>query len=213
MVGDPVEPATATIARLRIRQFDATKIGLWGAALGVAAATTLGAFLVSWLQESPRLVAVLLVLLGTVYLLRKGLASATAPATLAEVFAVVSAGIIGYLTESWGTANGHWTYNHLPPGQLVPAWVPVAWALAAALLHHVDVRLPPRPTAVRVAGVLACGATFPLLGESICLANGVWLYHWPLKLLGVPLLALALIAYAHFTFWLMRRGLTELVRG
>ncbi len=179
--------------------------------LEVAFATVVGAGLVSALQERPRLVAALLIGVAAAHLLRRAL-HGLAPAALAgEAFLISTTGVIGYLTESWGTTHGHWTYAHLPPGQTVPVWVPLAWALAALLLQRVDdgLRDAEVSTARRLCLVYAYGALFPLLGESICIANGVWSYHWPWKILGVPALALLLIAYAHLTFALISRGLLD----
>jgi hypothetical protein len=177
--------------------------------LPAALATVLGAGLVSLLQEQPRLLAVALAALALAYLLRRGLRRSRLRTTAAEAFMLATTGVIGYLTESWGTMHGHWTYNHLPPGQTVPEWVPIAWSLAAVLLRRLDLQLlDARISAARRLQVAyACGVLLPLLGESICIASGVWTYHWPLKILGVPLLALLLIAYAHLTFTLMHQGL------
>jgi len=177
--------------------------------LAAALATVLGAGLVSLLQEQPRLLAVALAALALAYLLRRGLRRSRLRTTAAEAFMLVTTGVIGYLTESWGTTHGHWTYHHLPPGQTVPEWVPIAWSLAAVLLHRLDLELVDAQTSAarRLQVTYACGVLLPLLGESICIANGVWAYHWPLKILGVPLLALLLIAWAHLTFTLMHQGL------
>jgi hypothetical protein len=180
-------------------------IGLFPTAL----ATVLGAGLVSLLQEQPRLLAVALAALALAYLLRRGVRRSRLAASAAEAFMLATTGVIGYLTESWGTTHGHWTYNHLPPGQTVPEWVPIAWSLAAVLLHRLDLQLldAHASAARRLQVAFACGVLLPLLGESICIALGVWTYHWPLKILGVPLLALLLIAWAHLTFTLMHQGL------
>jgi len=139
------------------------------------------------------------------YPFRRGLRRSAA----SELFMMATTGIIGYLTEAWGTTHGHWTYDHLPEGQTVPYWVPIAWVLAGVLLHRLDLRLldPAWPVARRLQAVYGAGVLLPLLGESICIANGVWTYHWPLKILGVPLPALLLIAWAHLVFMLIRRGL------
>lgn len=176
-----------------------------------AIATVVGAALVSALQQRPQLVAALLVGLAFAHLLRRAVRGRAPGEVAAEAFLISTTSVIGYLTESWGTTHGHWTYAHLPPGQTVPVWVPVAWGLAALLLQRVDdaLRKAETSTARRLALACAYGAVFPLLGESICIANDVWSYHWPWKILGVPLLALALIAYAHLTFALIWSGLLE----
>jgi len=177
--------------------------------LEVALATALGAGLVSLLQEHPRGLALALASVALAYPFRRGLRSASPAATASTLFLMTTTGVIGYLTEAWGTTHGHWTYAHLPPGQTVPEWVPLAWALAGVLLQRLDRKLLDAgwPVPRRLGTAYAFGFAFPLLGESICIANGVWAYHWPLKILGVPLLALLLIAYAHVAFHLMHHGL------
>ncbi len=131
-----------------------------------------------------------------------------------EMFLLVTFGTIGFLTESWGTLNGHWTYYHLSAGQSVPTWVPLAWAIASVLLCKSEQYLKAIQSRAQsghrsprhIAAVYVMGMVLPLTGESICIANGVWEYHWPFKVLGVPLLALLLIAYAHLVFSLIRTG-------
>jgi len=143
------------------------------------------------------------------YPFRRGLRRASPADTATAYFLMTTTGVIGDLTEAWGTPHGHWTYNHLPAGQSVPLWVPLAWALAGVLLQRLDRRVldPGWPVPRRLATAYAFGFVFPLLGESICIANGVWAYHWPLEILGVPLLALLLIAYAQVAFHLMHQGI------
>lgn len=97
--------------------------------------------------------------------------------------------------ELWGTHGGHWTYHGLPPGRFLPEWVPLAWALAYHLLYGVGTRLAPlgRP---RLMALLAC-AWLPWLGEAAAIASGVWTYHWPWQVAGVPALAILLLVVAH----------------
>ena len=138
-----------------------------------------------------------------------------------ETFLLLTFGTIGFLTESWGTLNGHWTYQYLPEGQTVPVWVPIAWAIASVLLCKSEDYLVRRQMKSdreqswvrRIGSVYLLGMALPLTGESICIAQGVWEYHWPYKVLGVPLLALMLISYAHLVFSLIRSGGTHLWRG
>jgi hypothetical protein len=184
------------------------------ATVEVAFATVVGAALVSALQRQPRVAGAALLGFAGAYLLLRRLRGSSAADLAAEAFLMLTTGVIGYLTESWGTTHGHWTYAHLPPGHTVPVWVPVAWSLGALLLNRLDDRLhaagASTPRRLLLGG--ASGVVYPLLGESICIALGVWTYHWPWQILGVPLLALLLIAYAHLTFALMRSGLLFALR-
>jgi hypothetical protein len=185
------------------------------ALLEVGFATVVGAAAVSALQARPTLVAGLLATLAGAHLARQALRGAPAAAVPREAFLMLTTGVIGYLTEVWGTTHGHWTYAHLPPGHTVPAWVPIAWVLAGVLLHRVDDRVAASVAAPmhRVGIACAAGIFFPWLGEAICIASGVWRYHWPLQIAGVPVLALLLIAWAHLAFALIRGGLTGVSGG
>ena len=183
--------------------------------LGLAVLLTIaGALLVSAMKAHQVFLAIILLLVIVVHLIRIYLRSKSKKETGQELFILTTCGVIGYLTESWGTAHGHWTYYHLPEGQSVPLWVPVAWSIAALLLgkteaviHDAQAKWAFLNSPLKLnACIYFSGIFLPLIGEAICIANGVWEYHWPLKILGVPLLALLLIAYAHFDFSLIRVG-------
>ena len=179
--------------------------------LMIALLTAAGAGVVSLLRNSQIVVAGVLVIVILIHLARLWIKYRNVGRIAAELFIVFTTGVIGYLTESWGTSHGHWTYYHLPPGQGVPYWVPLAWSLAGILLHKLEQSLEDTSykDAVKVGLICTWGVLFPLLGESICIAAGVWEYHWPYKIAGVPALALVLISYAHLTFTLIRQGLSR----
>ena len=44
---------------------------------------------------------------------------------------------------------------------------------------------------------LLIAMVFPTLGEIVVINLGAWTYHWPLQLLGVPLLAIVLLMIFH----------------
>ena len=117
--------------------------------------------------------------------------------------------IFDLFTELWSTTNGHWTYHHLPPGHFVPYWVPIAWGIAGVLLHRMEKLFFLEYTTAlsRFLSAIFLRIFFPILGESIAILNGVWTYHWPYQILGVPIICLLLISYAHLTFSLIRAGL------
>ena len=182
--------------------------------------TAVGALLVGLMKEQQTylaltLLSVLIVHLGIIWSRSRAYGK-----LLEEVFYLVTFGVIGFLTESWGTLHGHWTYHHLPVGQTVPFWVPIAWAIAAVLLGKTEIALkeseskkPIRNRLLfRIGTIYLMGMALPLMGESICIAQGVWEYHWPFKVLGVPVLALMLISYAHLVFSLIRFGGSHLWR-
>ncbi|MFO0688022.1 MAG: hypothetical protein U0900_04900 [Myxococcota bacterium] len=185
------------------------------AVMEVALATALGAALISMLAGDPSLVALLLAGLVVAHLAHRVWHGERVLWVFDEVFLLTTTGVIGYLTEAWGTTHGHWTYAHLPPGSTVPVWVPIAWMLASVLLDRIDdcVGELQLPIAARVGVAAGAGIVFPWLGESICIASGVWQYHWPLQLAGVPVLALLLISYAHWTFALIRQGTNALLES
>lgn len=102
----------------------------------------------------------------------------------------------------------------MPEGQTVPVWVPIAWAIASVLLGKTESYLAQRESQNmiqqsrmrRIGSIYLLGMALPWVGESIAIAQGVWEYHWPLKLFGAPILALLLISYAHLAFSLIRSG-------
>lgn len=109
--------------------------------------------------------------------------------------------LLGAAAETWGTHSGHWTYHGLGPGRLMPEWLPLGWALAYHLLYGLEWKLSEalnlRPGLPRLGmAALAC-VWLPWLGEVTAIASGVWTYHWPLRLAGVPLLAVGLLVVAH----------------
>lgn len=178
------------------------------AALAVAA-TTIGAFIVSTLKGDQVLLSavLLIIILGSAFY--SAIQKRSNRVFILKILLALTTGTIGYLTEFWGTSNGHWTYHFLPNGQVVPMWVPLAWAIAADLLFRFEAKIS-NFEAFKSQPVLVmsfCGIIFPLIGESICIANGVWDYHWPYRILGVPLLALILIAWCHVTLSFIQIGM------
>jgi len=176
--------------------------------------TVCGALLVGLLKKQQASLAFALLAVLLFHLLILWMRHRNWRIVLEEGFNLVTFGVIGFLTESWGTQNAHWTYHHLPAGQYVPLWVPLAWAIASVMLAKTEDCLKaleskkkrPLGSVQRIGCIYLLGMALPLAGESICIGMGVWEYHWPLKILGVPLLALLLISYAHLVFSLIRTG-------
>lgn len=182
--------------------------------------TIAGALVVGFLKDRPVLLASILLLVLLVHLAIIGVRTRRCPLVIEEVFFLMTFGTIGFLTESWGTLNGHWTYHYLLEGHTVPVWVPIAWAIASVMLCKAEHHLMGSSSKAggrgsirrRISLVYLLGIALPLIGESICIAMGVWEYHWPYKVLGVPLLALMLLSYAHLVFILIRSGGAQLWR-
>ncbi|MCR9295836.1 MAG: hypothetical protein NXI32_24220 [bacterium] len=175
--------------------------------------TIAGALLVSLLKDRPEILAGILLCVLGVHLFIVWRRRRNPWVVAEECFYLITFGVLGYLTEAWGTTHGHWTYGFLPAGHSVPYWVPVAWSIAAMLLGKAESYVERstwhgsrHPALFRIGCIYLLGMAMPLTGESICIAFGVWEYHWPLKILGVPLLALILISYAHLVFSLVRAG-------
>ncbi|MGJ8640484.1 MAG: hypothetical protein ACSHYA_13940 [Opitutaceae bacterium] len=176
--------------------------------------TIAGAIVVCLLKERPTLLAICLISVLVVHLAIIWKRHKVWSRVAEEMFYLITFATIGFLTESWGTLNGHWTYYYLPEGHTVPLWVPIAWAIASVLLCKSEAYLiqswsnrNSRPRlAKRITAIYLMGMLLPLTGESICISQGVWNYHWPLKIVGVPLLAILLISYAHLVFSLIRSG-------
>lgn len=118
--------------------------------------------------------------------------------------------VAGTLVELWGTQNGHWTYWDLPPGVMVPFWVPVAWAWAYKVVHKVETILlesyPAEGIRKWTLFIILPSIAIPTLGELVAINLGVWSYHWQPQIWGMPPLAAALLGVFHvFVFWAMKR--------
>ena len=117
--------------------------------------------------------------------------------------------VAGTLVELWGTHNGHWTYWDLPPGVMVPFWVPVAWAWAYKVVHKVETILLENYPAEGIRKwaflIILPSIVIPTLGELVAINLGVWSYHWQPQIWGMPPLAAVLLGVFHvFVFWLMK---------
>lgn len=176
---------------------------LLSASLKVASA----GLLVGLLRNRPLLLAILLVA-ALLFNLRRKCRMGAEPRLL--LLGSILTLLLGTGAELWGTHGGHWTYHGLPPGRFVPVWVPLAWALAYQQIYGLEVRLVPtgRPL---LHAALAC-AWLPWLGEAAAIACGVWTYHWPWQMAGVPLLAVLLLVTAHLGIFLLLRRTAEVLR-
>ena len=161
-----------------------------------------GSLVVCALHSRPELLTAILVGLLALYVGYDWYRGPRTSYGLDAIFMVLTTGMIGYLTESWGTSHGYWAYAGTDAENLVPFWVPVAWAHAGQLLHSLErgMAFDSMPAPKRIFLQIILGMFFPLLGESICVANDVWQYVWPYKILGIPALALMLISWAHLAF-------------
>lgn len=114
---------------------------------------------------------------------------------------ILLTGAIGVTAERWGIGNGHWAYHDLPDGRTFARWLPQAWGLAFLFLYRLErffvenFRFDSLGRKMALSIVMA--VVFPAWGEAIAIQSGVWTYYWPYQILGVPLLAIAMLAVGH----------------
>jgi len=78
--------------------------------------TVAGALLVGLLKKQQAYLAIALLLLLLLHLGLIWIRTHSWSALLQESFNLITFGTTGFLTEFWGTKNGHWTYHHLANG-------------------------------------------------------------------------------------------------
>ena len=180
----------------------------------VASSTLIGAVAVSVLQEHQSLLIALGVASLLLCLQRRGRAMG-AVATLERAFLLLAVGVSSYQAELWGTTKGYWAYAHVQDGATVPLWVPLAWMHASVLLHNMSAQLNwngrMQGSGPRVWFLFAMA--FPFLGESICVASGVWVYNWPFKVIGVPVFVPVLWAGSHVVLFALHERASCVLRG
>ena len=110
------------------------------------------------------------------------------------LYGMILTGICGVLAEKWGIYNGYWEYHDLTNQRTFPYWLPIAWMLSFYFIYDLETKLL---QTVRIDNIsnkiilaLLIAAIFPALGEMVTIALGVWTYHWPWQILGVPLYAI-----------------------
>lgn len=130
------------------------------------------------------------------------------------LWGVVLTAIVGTMAEWWGIYCHHWVYHDLSGTRRFPLWLPSAWALSFLFINRIKDRLciifevSPSDTTTLFLMNIAVSVIFPTFGEMVAINMGVWHYNWPLQLLGVPLLAIALLAVAHSGIFLMANKLS-----
>lgn len=119
--------------------------------------------------------------------------------------------VLGTSCELWGTYNQYWTYHDIPAYQLIPVWIPVAWGFTYFAFHLFEkyvCEFTTRPQTSLLAIALT-SLILPTVGEYIPIYMGVWTYHWPYQLMGVPVLASLGIWAVHTTVFLIMRKLSQ----
>jgi len=110
-------------------------------------------------------------------------------------------GIAGILAEYWGVSNNHWSYHDLGNGRMLPYWLVFAWMLAFYFLYNLEIRLVNvlkyKTIQSKIYLMLFVAIIFPAFGEIITINLGVWTYHWPMQLFGVPLYAVLCLVILH----------------
>lgn len=114
-------------------------------------------------------------------------------------------GVVGISAEHWGVSNGYWQYHGIE--QTLPYWLPFAWMLAFCFLYQVEKEafalLTNNSFKQKLSLTIFIVSFFPVLGEIITIALGVWTYYWPYKIFGVPLLAILCLTVLHLSINLL----------
>ncbi|HLW18880.1 MAG TPA: hypothetical protein VKX33_01075 [Cyclobacteriaceae bacterium] len=109
--------------------------------------------------------------------------------------------ILGIICEKWGIHNQYWSYHNLDNNREFPYWLPVAWGLAFGYIYRIEreIILIKNIKSIYSKTLLALGIAifFPTVGEVVVINLGAWTYHWPLQILGVPILAMFLLMVFH----------------
>ena len=106
-------------------------------------------------------------------------------------------GAIGSVSEHIGVTYGYWEYHDVT--NYIPYWVPFAWMSAFTFLYKLESRVFPLLTNKKSRLIYTASfiLLFPTLGEIITINLGVWTYHIPYKILGIPLLAIFGLCVIH----------------
>lgn len=114
---------------------------------------------------------------------------------------MILTGIFGVMAEKWGIRNNYWEYHDLNNDRSFPYWLPFAWMLSFYFIYDLEqkllkvVRIKNLHNKIILALVIA--AIFPAFGEMITIGLGVWTYHWPWQVFGVPLYAIIALVVLH----------------
>ena len=104
------------------------------------------------------------------------------------VLGVVLTGVLGMISEIWGVYNQYWEYHDIQ--RKFPLWLPLGWMLAFTFLYKTEkgvfesLENPTFKQKALITSLLVI--IFPAIGEAITINLGVWTYHWPYQLFGVP---------------------------
>ena len=117
------------------------------------------------------------------------------------VLGMVLTGIFGVLAEKWGIYYGYWEYHDLSGSRTFPYWLPFAWMLSFYFIYDLELKLLKvihiDLLKYKIIFALIIVAVFPTIGEMITIALGVWTYHWPYKIIGVPVYAIIALVVLH----------------
>jgi hypothetical protein len=114
---------------------------------------------------------------------------------------MILTGIFGVMAEKWGIWNGYWEYHDLSNNRSFPYWLPFAWMLSFYFIYDLEQKLLKavhiKSLDYKIILALIIAAIFPAFGEMITIALGVWTYHWPWQIFGVPLYAIVALVVLH----------------
>jgi len=118
------------------------------------------------------------------------------------VSGMAGTGALGAAAEWWGIHQRHWTYHDLSDGRSFPYWLPLAWALSFYYMYRLERQILAhmKPTLIgKFVIFFLVALLFPVVGEIVTIALGVWEYHWSWQIAGVPLIAMAYLVALHMS--------------
>lgn len=121
------------------------------------------------------------------------------------IIGVVLTTTVGISAELWGTYYHFWDYHNLNDKQLIPLWLPCAWACVYHFLYETEklisltYQLSKRQ---HLYTLLIVSLIIPTYGEIIAINLNVWTYNWPYQFLGVPVYAMLLLMMLHTSIFM-----------
>ncbi len=166
-------------------------------------------FMLGALHKQQWILFTLLVVIGCLHIRRRFLHNKSN--AICELTGFILTTILGTSCELWGTYNEYWTYHDIPSYQLVPAWIPVAWGFTYFAFHLFESCVFQLTTRRRhsLMAIAFTSLILPTVGEYIPIYMGVWTYHWPYQLMGVPLLASLGIWAVHLVVFVTMNKLNQ----
>lgn len=181
-------------AENQTKQRSITQLLLWNLLKLVAAGTIIGLF------HKQDLIVAGIFLAYLVYILVKQFEKNSSEKWI-YLIGVIITSILGIICENWGVRNDYWSYHNLDNNREFPYWLPIAWGLAFTFIYKIEKEIINikniEAMSSKLLLALCVAVVFPTIGEIVVINLGAWSYHWPLQVLGVPLLAMFLLLVFH----------------